>query len=159
MFRELRRRDRKLDEKSTDNLLKKGIYSVLSTTGKDGYAYGSPLNYVFSNNSIYFHCAKEGHKLDNIKHNNKVCFCVVGDTKLQPQSFSIKYESAIVFGQIEEVREDKKYDALMSLIKKYAGEFYTDEMKQKAEKYIDHNYGKTRVFRIDIENTCGKRKK
>ena len=36
-------------------------------SGEDGYAYGVPLNYVYVDNSIYFHCAKEGHKLDNIK--------------------------------------------------------------------------------------------
>ena len=42
---------------------------------------------------------KEGSKLDNIKYNNRVSFCVVGQTETLPEDFSMKFESAILFGK------------------------------------------------------------
>ncbi len=47
---------------------------------------------------IYFHCAPEGHKLENLSGNNKVSFCVVGKTQVLPDKFATNYESVIVFG-------------------------------------------------------------
>ena len=32
---------------------------------------------VYKDGKIYFHCAKNGHKLDAIKQNKKVSFCVI----------------------------------------------------------------------------------
>jgi uncharacterized protein len=46
----------------------------LATTGRDGYPYITPVNYVFSYESIYFHCAHQGEKIDNILKDNRVCF-------------------------------------------------------------------------------------
>lgn len=74
MFRQLRRSDREMDMAGVIALLNKGDYGVLSTTGADGYAYGVPLSFVFMNDAIYFHGALEGHKYENIRHNNKVSF-------------------------------------------------------------------------------------
>ena len=79
----------------------------------DGQAYGVPLNYVFKNNCLYFHCALEGHKLDNIRANNKVSFCVVGKTKVLPDKFSTEYESAMAFGTASVVQGEERYEALL----------------------------------------------
>jgi len=92
-----------MDEADVIRLLEGQDYGVLSTASTDGYAYGVPLNYVYINNSIYFHCAVEGHKTDNITVNNKVSFCVVGEIEVLPDKFSTRYQSVIVFGLIEEV--------------------------------------------------------
>ena len=40
------------------------------TIGTNGYPYTTPLNYVYYNDKIYFHSAKVGHKLSNIKENS-----------------------------------------------------------------------------------------
>ncbi|MFL0197848.1 pyridoxamine 5'-phosphate oxidase family protein [Clostridium sp. WILCCON 0269] len=69
-------------------ILINGEYGVLATNGEDGYNYATALNYVYINDKIYFHCATEGHKLDNIKVNNKVSFCVVGKTQVVPNKFT-----------------------------------------------------------------------
>ena len=43
-----------------------------------GAPYVVPLNYGYEikdgNLIMYFHCAKEGRKIDILKRNNKVCF-------------------------------------------------------------------------------------
>ncbi|MBC2581704.1 pyridoxamine 5'-phosphate oxidase family protein [Clostridium sp. DJ247] len=66
MFREMRRKDRELKNDEAIEILKNSEYGILSTVSQNGYPYGVPLSFIFSNNSIYFHSAIEGHKLDNI---------------------------------------------------------------------------------------------
>jgi len=36
--------------------------------------YVVPLCFGFRNNCLYFHCAKEGKKIEILKSNNNVCF-------------------------------------------------------------------------------------
>ena len=151
MFREMRRQDRKTGNEEAAAILAAGEYGILSTVGDNGYAYGVPLSYVYSNGSIYFHCAPEGHKLDNIKHNNKVSFCVVGATEVLPESFSTKYESVIVFGKASEVYDDEKREALMAILKKYSSGFM-----DKGIEYLKSDSCKTKVIKIEIEHMTGK---
>ena len=68
-------------EKSIE-ILKKGTSGVLALSGDDGYPYAVPLSYVYENSMLYFHGAKEGHKIDAIRTCDKASFCVV------EQSFS-----------------------------------------------------------------------
>jgi nitroimidazol reductase NimA-like FMN-containing flavoprotein (pyridoxamine 5'-phosphate oxidase superfamily) len=46
----------------------------LATTGADGYPYVTPVNFVWHDGKVYFHCALEGEKLDNIARDPRVCF-------------------------------------------------------------------------------------
>lgn len=78
MFRLMRRGRQALPPKECREILSRGTCGVLSVLGDGGYPYGVPLSYVYDGESIYFHCAKEGHKLDAIRQNDKVSFCVVG---------------------------------------------------------------------------------
>jgi nitroimidazol reductase NimA-like FMN-containing flavoprotein (pyridoxamine 5'-phosphate oxidase superfamily) len=143
-----------MDNEQALNLLEKGQYGVLSTVGENGYAYGVPLNYVYREGSIYFHCALEGNKWDNLKFNNKVSFCVVGNTQPIPDKFSYRYESVIVFGRATEVYDKEKEDALVALIQKYAGEFM-----EKGMEYIQKDSIKTKVIKINVEYLTGKARK
>jgi nitroimidazol reductase NimA-like FMN-containing flavoprotein (pyridoxamine 5'-phosphate oxidase superfamily) len=154
MIRKVRRTDREIDLEMATQLLAKGEYGVLSTTGLDGKAYGVPLNYIFKDNCLYFHCALEGHKLENIKANNKVSFCVVGRTKVLPDKFSTEYESAIAFGTASVVQGKERYDALLSILEKYSPDFL-EEGKKAIAKYDD----KTTIIKVDIDHLTGKARK
>jgi nitroimidazol reductase NimA-like FMN-containing flavoprotein (pyridoxamine 5'-phosphate oxidase superfamily) len=46
----------------------------LATKGRDGFPYITPVNFVSLEGKIYFHCAPEGEKLDNIADDPRVCF-------------------------------------------------------------------------------------
>ena len=46
----------------------------LATNGANGYPYITPVNFVFYKGHVYFHCASEGEKLDNVSRDPKVCF-------------------------------------------------------------------------------------
>lgn len=48
----------------------------MATLGADGFPYITPVNFVYYQGKIYFHCAPKGEKLDNIERNPKVCFQV-----------------------------------------------------------------------------------
>jgi len=51
----------------------RGTFSVI---GDNGYPYSIPINFYYdeTDNRIYFHGAREGHKVDAIKNCDKVCF-------------------------------------------------------------------------------------
>ena len=70
MFKQMRMTSRMADSERASQILEKGEYGILSTTGENGYSYGVPLNYVCHDGYIYFLCAKEGAKIDNINYNN-----------------------------------------------------------------------------------------
>ena len=102
-MKELRRKDRAITAEEAIALLNKAEYGVLSTVTENGKPYGVPLNYCIIDHCIYFHCAFEGRKIDNIKQSKSVSFCVVGNTEILPDKFGTKYESVIVSGEVEEV--------------------------------------------------------
>ena len=153
MFREMRRQDRKTDNEKAAAILAAGEYGILSTVGSNGYAYGIPLSYAYSKGSIYFHSATVGHKLDNIKYNDKVSFCVVGATEVIPEDFGTKYESVIVFGKASEIYDEEKQEALMTIIKKYSSDFI-----ENGKKYVAGSVSKAKVIKIEIEHMTGKAK-
>ncbi|WP_143317756.1 pyridoxamine 5'-phosphate oxidase family protein [Clostridium sp. HBUAS56017] len=151
MFREMRRKDRELKNDEIIEVLKNTSYGILSTISENGYPYGVPISYVFFNDSIYFHCATKGHKLDNILNNDKVSFCVVGNTCVLPEEFSTKYESIIVFGKAIEVFDDEKNMALLETLNKYSPDFI-----EQGKEYIIKAGKATKVIKITIDHISGK---
>ncbi|HTP09006.1 MAG TPA: pyridoxamine 5'-phosphate oxidase family protein [Anaerolineae bacterium] len=151
MERKMRRADRAIPDNEAQEILRAGKYGILSTVSADGQPYGVPVSYAYTAGIIYFHCAPEGHKLDNLRSNNNVSFCVVGRTQVLPDKFATNYESAIVFGKAYEVIDDEKYAGLVELLKKYSPDFM-----EKGERYINGDGPKARVYKIVIESLTGK---
>ena len=150
-MKELRRKDRAISEEEAMAILNRVEYGVLSTVSENGKPYGVPLNFCIVDNCIYFHCAVEGQKIDNIKQNKSVSFCTVGRTEILPDKFGTKYESVIVSGEVEEVFELDKQRGLEGLLYKYSPDFI-----DQGKKYIDTLRDKTRVFKITINSLSGK---
>ena len=153
-MKEMRRKDREIDQAEAKNLLATCEYGILSTADGNNQPYGIPVNYVYQNDSIYFHCAKSGHKLDNIKNNPKVSFCVVGKTKVLSSEFATEYESAVAFGVASEVQGSERNDALLSILEKYSPEFITE-----GKHYIEQKDKATTVIKIVINHMTGKARK
>ena len=63
MFREMRRKKQALSLAECARILYRGTSGVLALSGDGGYPYAVPLSYVYAGDRIYFHCAKQGHKL------------------------------------------------------------------------------------------------
>ncbi len=153
MFCEIRRKEKQLSIEDTAAILSQAEYGILSTMGTNGYPYGVPVSFVYHNQGIYFHCAKEGHKLNNIDNNCHVSFCVIIDVELMPSRFNTKFKSVIAFGKVKEVFEQEKRDGLRALLQKFSRDYL-----EEGEKYIENSWDLVRVFKIEIEHLTGKGK-
>ena len=151
MQRPIRRKDRALPQEQAREILTRGEYGVLSTVSSDGQPYGVPVSFCFKDNTITFHCAVKGQKLENLAANDRVSFCVVGKTELLPGEFATRYESAIAFGKASELTGEEKLNGLREIVRKYSPGFL-----EKGEKYIVDNIRKARLFKIEIETLSGK---
>ncbi|HAQ39663.1 MAG TPA: MFS transporter [Clostridiales bacterium] len=151
MFREMRKKNKEMNKDEITEVLLNGEFGILSTIDENGYPYGVPLNYAYKNGFIYFHCAKTGHKTDNIMKNNKVSFCITESSEILPEKFTTMYKSVILFGKAVEAEGEEKKDGLLALIEKYSADFM-DEGK----KYIERAHDTARVLKIEIEHSTGK---
>ncbi|MDR0713781.1 MAG: GNAT family N-acetyltransferase [Bacteroidales bacterium] len=154
-FPPMRRNDRTLDTENAQELLRNGKYGFLTTCAINGYGYGIPINYALSGESIYFHCARNGFKLENIRRNNRVGFCVVGHEQVQATRYTTTYESVLIFGKINVViSDDERTQALELLLRKYCPEQSADW-----REHIRKSFDITLILRLDIEHCTGKRRK
>jgi len=151
MHHELRRTERGMTEPEARKLLERGEYGILSTCGPDGQPYGIPLSYCVVGDALYFHCAVEGRKLENIAADDRVSFCVVGPTEVLPDQFSTRYESVIISGRAREVFDREKQLALEGFVAKYSTGFRAEGLE-----YIAAKSERARVFRVGIDSICGK---
>ena len=152
MFRKIRLTDRIVSGEKAIEIITKGSYGVLSTIGEDGYPYGVPLNYTYFDSCICFHCAQQGHKLENIDFNNKVSFCVVTKSDVLSNEFDTDYESAIAFGTATVVTGDsEKKDILLSVLNKYSADYL-----KAGNNYMKKYWDETKVIKMNIEHLSGK---
>ena len=151
MFRKMRRIDREIDQDKSMKILEEGNYGIFSTISEDGYPYGVPISYALLDGNLYFHSAKKGHKLDNIENDNKISFCVVGQTEILPSEFATNYESVIIFGKATKIEGEEKIKVLMEIINKYSKDF-----KVEGKAYIEKDKNLTTIIKISIEHMSGK---
>ena len=152
MFRKMRRTKCELGKDTAEKILREGIFGVLSLSGDDGYNYAVPINYAVEGNKIYFHSATTGHKLDAIKNNDKVSFCVVDLHEVVPEEFTSYFSSVIVFGKIKIATDDaEKTHALELLADKYSPNV-DNALREKEISRINA----VAVMVLEIEHLTGK---
>lgn len=151
----MRRKDREMPQKFADYVIDTCTYATLSTVNADGTPYCIPINIVRDGDSLYFHCAKQGQKIENMRRQPAVCISCVGAVHLLPDEFSTEYESAIVFGQAVEILEDEeKVHALRLLCERY-----TPSNMQNFQKAVAASLFRTGIWRVHMTSRTGKRKK
>ena len=100
MFRAMRLKDQQLDEDRVSEILNTCTNGVLSVKGDNGYPYGVPLSYAYADGKIYFHCSKEGYKVELLKADPKVSFTVISQDNIIPEAYNTLYVSVIAFGTV-----------------------------------------------------------
>lgn len=151
MFETMRRKEREISQQEIEEILEEAEYGILATVNENKTPYAIPLNFVYMDKKIYFHCAKEvGHKVKNMQSEKQVCFTVVGKTQVLESQFSTKYESAVIFGVARET-EEKKEAALKKLLEKYCLPYM-----QEGLTYMERMAEKTAVYELEIEHMSGK---
>ena len=101
---------------------------------------------------MYFHSAREGHKVDALRRNAKASFCVVERDEVVAEEYTTYFRSVVVFGQMRFVEEEReKLAALELLAEKYApGE--REQRQREIAQGFDHLY----VLELDVECMTGK---
>lgn len=151
MFREMRRKKQLLSMEDTIAVMNRCTNGVLSCIGDNDYPYGVPLNYVYFNEKIYFHSAKEGHKVDAIAENPKVSFTVIDEDTIVSKEYTSYFRSVIVFGKARIVEGDERIKAFEALVEKYSG----DQPEEAKQKEI-HGCTQAHIIAVDVEHITGK---
>lgn len=152
MFRGMRREKQLMHSKDAIEVLESSTSGVLSLLGDEGYPYGVPLSYVYSDSKIYFHSARCGHKIDAVKHCSKASFCVIAQDEVVAEKYTTNYRSIIAFGNITVVEDDEeKMEALKKLAIRYAP---NDNVGRGKE--IKSAYDIVTVLVFHIEHITGK---
>lgn len=152
MFKQMRRINQLMSNEKARVLLNSCTHGVLGTINENGYPYTIPLSYALVGDSIFFHCAKTGEKLDAIKQNPKVSFCAVATDIIVPEKFTTHYESVVAFGQAKIVTDEATVrKALKALVDKYSAGF-----EQEGDMEIEKSLLGVCVVEIKIEHLTGK---
>ena len=153
MFREMRRKKQVLSSQECIEILNSGTSGVLAVLGDDDYPYAVPVSYVYHDDKIFFHGAKKGHRVDAVRKNQKVSFCVVDKDQVVPDEYTNYFRSVIVFGKAHIMEDElEKRNAINILSKKYAPD-HDEEHRQQA---IDREYNATCMIELKIEHMSGK---
>lgn len=97
-MREMRRFKQALTPDECAAVLERNTAGVLAVTGDGGCPYAVPMSYVWQEGKVYFHWAVAGHKLDAIRAEPRVSFCVVDQDRIVPEEYTTYYRSVILFG-------------------------------------------------------------
>ena len=153
MFREMRRKKQQISQEACIEILKQQKRGVLSMIGEDGYPYGIPLDhwYCEENGKIYFHGAKEGHKIDAIKACDKVSYCVYDEGYRKEGEWALNINSVIVFGRLRPVTDL----AVTENICRHLCRKFTDD-KEYEEKEIKHALPRVLCLELTPEHMTGK---
>jgi len=156
MFRELARKNKEISEAECVKLLKEETRGVLSVLGDDDYPYGMPMNHFYNEEDgcIYFHCGKNGHRLDAIQKHDKVSFCVYDKGIATDGDWALHVNSVIVFGKLEVIDD---LETITDISAKLSHKFTQDEMY--IQKEIELYAKETLLLKLKPEHMCGKRVK
>lgn len=154
MFQEMRRKKQQISKAQCIQILKEATSGVLALACGDAYPYAVPLSYVFSDNCLYFHCARSGHKLNMLQKQNKASFCVIAQDHVVPEKLTTYYRSVIVFGHITEIKDlDEKQSAIRLLGEKYA------PMLTNMQEEIDRCLSSLCMLKMHCDEISGKQAK
>ena len=151
MFREMRRKKQELSKEECIDILQTAKTAVLGVVGDNGYPYTVRINFVYANDKIYFHGAKNGHKIDAINKCNKVSLCVVDKDDFVEEELTTYFKSVILFGKARILNTDKE----IFHAAKVFGLKYNNDVTA-AEKEIKREWNALSCIEIKIEHMTGK---
>lgn len=157
MFREMRRKAQQLTPEECAGILKTATSGVLGVFGDDGYPYTVPVSHVYEDGRICFHCAKEGHKIDAIRRNEKVSFCVIAQDEVIPEKRTTAYSSVIAFGRARIVEDEEGLRRIAGWI----GDKFSPDYPEDCRKETDEVIAADRMYCVEITvdhltGKCGK---
>lgn len=118
--------------------------------------YVVPLNFVWTNEKLYFHGATDGRRNQVMSTNPEVCFTVCEEygtiTDPVPAKTDTAYMSVMIFGKAEPITDlDEATHMLQEMMNKYVPGYYNRPLsKQHVDKYRSAVFGgPVQVYCID----------
>jgi nitroimidazol reductase NimA-like FMN-containing flavoprotein (pyridoxamine 5'-phosphate oxidase superfamily) len=154
----MRKKDREIkDAKELEEILQKADVCRIAFA-VDGIPYIVAMNfgYVWKDRlTLYFHCAKEGKKLELMKSNNMVCFEMDIDHEIVEAAIAcdwgMKYRSIVGLGSIETIEEETE--------KKKGLDCIMDHYRFNGKKEYDEKVlNITEILRLTVTEFTGKKK-
>lgn len=154
----MRKKDREIkDTKELEEILQKADVCRIAFA-VDGVPYVVSMNfgYIWKDQlTLYFHCAKEGKKLELMKKNNMVCFEIDTDHEIVKAAnacdWGMKYRSIVGLGLLESVAEAKEKGEGLDCIMDHYG---FNGKKEYDEKVLNM----TEVLKLTVTEFTGKKK-
>ena len=153
MFRQMNRIQQQLPQEEAIALLNQQPRGVLSLQGDDGYPYGVPTNFWYSDadGCIYFHSGDRGHKVDSLNRSAKASLTVLDSGTRKEGDWALTFRSVIVFGEIEVLSDA---GAAMEAARSFSLQFTQDLAFIEGEI---RSYGhETLCFRLRPRHITGK---
>ncbi len=147
------------DEGWIKTFLHKAPVGMLATVYQDQPFLSAKLFvYDEARHVIWLHSANEGRVMENILLNPKVCFSAYKMGRLLPapqaRSFGVEYESVVVFGLVDIVRESNEIIAvLLQFMQKYSPQF---EPGRDYPLIQENELGGLAIYRIEIQGWSAK---
>ena len=134
-------------------VLKKETRGVLSVLGDGGYPYGMPMNHWYEEEDgcVYFHGGNIGHRLEALKKDCKVSFCVYDQGYRKEGEWALNVKSVIIFGRIELIEDQ---ETIKAITRKLSFKFTQDEAYIEDE--IEKHAHRTVLMKLLPEHICGK---
>ncbi|MFV0467178.1 MAG: pyridoxamine 5'-phosphate oxidase family protein [Lachnospiraceae bacterium] len=151
MFRKMRRFKQALTEQECIEILQNSPRGILAVHGEDGYPYALPMNFIYRNDRLFFHCAKEGHKIDALAMNNKVSFCVLNEGYKKEGEWALNIGSVIIFGKMIEIND---WDTIIEIARGLALKHYPTP--EAAEAEVNKVNDRVQMLELVIDHMSGK---
>ncbi len=153
MFREMLRKKQQIPHEQCLEILKTQLRGILAVNGDDGYPYAMPLNHYYcsEDGKIYFHGSLKGHKIEALRKNHKVCYCVYDEGYRKDGEWPLYINSVIVFGKVDFFEDREKVARISRLL---SLKFTDDEeyISREIAGSLDH----TLMFALVPEHISGK---
>ena len=148
----MRRTDKEItDRVEIESIIHRSLVCRLGMVDEDR-PYVVPLCFGYQDNTLYFHSAIQGRKIDILRRNNKVCFEFDIDSQPvkadNPCEWGMNYKSVIGFGKAYLVDDDATKRAALDIIMRQYSDGAFDYPKNKIKN--------TLVIRVEIEQMTGK---
>ena len=147
----MRRHKQELTKEECIEILINEPRGVLALLGDENYPYALPMSHVYADGKIYFHGAKEGHKIDAVKKEPKASYCVMNRGVKKADEWWYTFKSVIVFGKIRILTDRQDKIDKLTLI---GNKFFPSP--EETENEINRLLENTAVFEITIEHMSGK---
>jgi len=148
----MRRKEKEItDRAEIEAIIAKAQVCRLAMTDEDR-PYIVPLCFGYENNTLYFHSASTGKKLEILKKNRRVCFefdvdCEVRKDR-QACKWSMRYRSVIGYGMASFVES--------AAAKRQALDIIMHQYGSNENEYPEATVAKIVVIRVDIDSLTGK---